>query len=726
MSTKTPMRAGIAVLLLAMAATYGFAQAASAQKERAPRAIDKIAYPKLNEIQLPSITRETLPNGMRLLLIEDREFPQIRFRALIRGGNIAEPKGKTGLTELFGEVHRTGGIKSMSGDKVDEMLERLGASVETSVGENYGEVSGRTLTEHLDKVLPVYAEFLMAPALAQDKVDLAKTHMRSLIARRNDNVQALARREIMKVIFGKDSPLARQFEYDDVDGLTQADLVSYHRKYFRPDAVILAVWGDFAVADMKAKIAQAFSGWQVAGPAPQIPVPAIPAPAPSVNYIEKKDVEQTFIQMGHLGLRLDDPDYAAVNLMGEILGGGFSSRIFVSVRTTKGLAYGAGGYMVPGYTRPGLFSFYTSTKPASTAEAISTILEEIKKIREAPVTDAELRRAKEGYLNSYAFEYDSIAKIVNRQAVYDFYGYPTDFNVKLRSAIEKVTKEDILRVSQKHLKPDVLTILAVGRAEQFDKPLSTFGKLTTLDIRIPEPKPKEVIPEATAESLKAGTELLRKAAMAMGEQTLLGLKDVTTQSVVKAKTPMGEMELKVKSVFVLPDRYCQEMATPMGTVMQVVDGEKAWMKMGQMTRDMPGSAAAEMRRGLYTSLGGVLLLKQVLEGKLQGQALGKAKLEDKEALLVLVRLGETPLRVYLSPDGSSIMGFQQTTQTQEGPAETVETLADFQAAGGLRLPMEEVQKVKGEVKASSKTSSVETNKGFAEGLFDKPAAAAPK
>jgi zinc protease len=501
MKTQNLMRAGLTILLLALTATLGFAQAAAAQKDRAPRAIEKIAYPKLNEIQMPSIVRDTLPNGMRLILVEDRELPQIRFRALVRGGTLGEPKGKAGLAELFGEVHRTGGIKTLTGDKVDELLERLGASVETHIGESYGEVSGRTLVEHLGKVLPIFAEFLMAPAFAQDKVDLAKTHMRSLIARRNDDAQSVARREIQKVIFGKDSPYARQFEYDDIDGLARADLLAYHRKFYRPDAVILSVWGDFQAADMKAQIGQAFSAWQASGQAPALTAPPLPPPAASINYIEKKEVEQTFIQMGHLGLRLDDPDYAAVNLLGDILGGGFSSRIFVSVRTTKGLAYGAGGYMVPAYTRPGLFSFYTSTKPGSTAEAIRTILEEIKKIREAPVTDAELRRAKEGYLNSYAFEYDSIAKIVNRLALYDFYGYPTDFNVKLRNAIEKVTKEDILRVAQKHLQPDALTILAVGRAEQFDKPLSTFGKVTTLDIKIPEPKPKEVIPEATPETL---------------------------------------------------------------------------------------------------------------------------------------------------------------------------------------------------------------------------------
>lgn len=726
MKRQIRIQADIAALVLILMAFCGFAQQAASQKSRAPRAIEKIAYPKLHDIKMPSIVRDTLPNGMRLILVEDRELPQIRLRALVRGGVLAEPKGKTGLAELFGEVQRTGGTKTMGGDKVDEMLERWGSSIETRSGEGYGEISGRALVEHFGKVLPIYAEFLMAPAFTQDKVDLAKTHLRSVISRRNDNVQAIARRELNKLIFGKDSPIARQLEYDDVDALTQADLVAFHRKYYRPDAVILAAWGDFQADEMKAKLTQAFSAWQAQGPAPSVPAPKLPQPAASVNYIEKKDVEQTFVVMGHLGLRFDDPDYPAVNLLSDILGGGFSSRIFVSVRTTKGLAYGAGGWMAPAYDRLGSFSFYTSTKPASTAEAIGTMLEEIKKIREAPVTDAELRRAKEGYLNSYAFEYDSISKIVNRLAIYDFYGYSTDFNVKLRDAVEKVTKEDILRVAQKHLRPDVLTILAVGRAEQFDKPLSTFGKVATLDIKIPEPKPKEVIPEATPETLKAGTDMLVKVAKAVGEQVLAGLKDITGEGTVSAKTPMGEMEIKVKTVFVLPNRFYQEMTTPMGVVVQVLDGDRGWMKMGPNQRDLPGSAVAEMRRSLYTTDGGLLLLKQALEGSIKGQSLGKAQIEGQEAQAVLVRVGEITLKVFLSPDGSSLLGFQHTTQTPEGPAEVIEAYGAFQTVDGLRVPMQGTQKMKGEIRAASKTTSIKLNQGFAESLFEKPPAPAPK
>ena len=203
---------------------------------------------------------------------------------------------------------------------------------------------------------------------------------------------------------------------------------------------------------MKAKLARSFAGWKAQGPSPTIAKPDVRPQAPSVNYIEKKDVEQTFILAGQLGLRLDDPDYPAVNLMSDILGGSFASRIFVKVRTEKGLAYTAGGWAQPAYDHRGAFFFFTSTKPGSTAEALATVLDEIRKIRDSEVTDEELDRAKQGFLQGYAFDYDSTAKIVNRLATYELYGYPADFNRRLRDGVEKVTRADILRVARKHLR----------------------------------------------------------------------------------------------------------------------------------------------------------------------------------------------------------------------------------------------------------------------------------
>jgi zinc protease len=724
-----------AALAMALAAGAAFAQQAAPAKEapKAPAAapaaaqpqaktqryFEKLAYPKLNDIKEPQVVQETLPNGMRLLLVEDHQLPQIQFRAVVRGGAVAEPKALNGLTQLFGEVQRTGGVKSMPGDKVDELLERIGASIETGMETSYGTVTAKTLTETLDQVLPLYAEFLMAPAFSQDKIDLAKTHMMSMISRRNDEVFGVAFREFQQLIYGKGSPYAKQVEYDDVDKLTREDLLGFYAAYYRPDETILAVWGDFKTPEMKEKVAKAFADWKAAGPKPQITLPAVPPPAPSVNYVEKKDVEQAFILLGHLGVKMDDPDYPAIVVMNDILGSGMSSRIFKEVREKRGLAYSAGGALVPAYDHPGAFYVFASTKPATMSQALTIIQGEIRKIREGLVTDAEMKLAKDGYLNSYAFQFDSTGKILQRLQTYLFYGYPLDFNKTLRNAVEKVTKEDVLRVAKKDLNPDALAILAVGRQEQWDKPLSIFGKVNVIDITIPEPKPKEVIPDPTPETLARGKDLLTKAAKAAGDKALAGLKTIESVGSSTIKTAMGDMEIQGKGLFVLPDRLYNEMNTPMGAMVQVVAGEKAWMKMGDRSRDITGAGLDEMQKALWTEAGCVRLLKAALEGKVEAQALGPKKFEDQDAEVVLVRAAGN-LKIFLSPDGTKVLGSSRMAKTKEGPAEMVEAYGAFAPVSGLNLPFQTVQKAKGEVQSTSKLTSLKLNVPADEALFTPP------
>lgn len=703
------------------------AEARAAGSEKTPaRVIDRLEFPKLNPIRPPAVVRESLTNGMKLLLIEDRSLPRIEFRAVVAGGKLAEPAGKPGLAELFGEAFRTGGTEKMSGDQVDESLERIGAAIESGVDDATVSIYGRTLVENVDPVLQIFVDFLQRPAFAQEKIDLAKTHLKSGIARRNDDVMEIAQREFMKLIYGEKSPYARQYEYADIDGLTRDDLLAFHARGFRPDRTILAVWGDFKASEMKEKLAKTFSGWKVSAPAPSFARPSIPPPAFSVNYIEKKDVEQTFMLLGHQGMRYDDPDYPAVRLMSEILGGGFSSRIFMKVRTEKGLAYGAGGMMVPAYDHPGNFFFFTSTKPSTTAEALSTMLDEIKKIREAPVTDAELRKAKEGYLNTYAFDFDDTGKIVNRLMTYEFYGYPSDFNARLRDRVEKVTKDEVLKVAQKHLRPDLLTILAIGRAEQFDKPLSAFGTVRTLDIAIPAPKSAEEIPAATPRSLARGGELLKTAARAKGEPALTGLKDLLTEGSATFQTPMGSLEVKFRSTLVPTDRLHAVITTPMGQMVQVYDGQRAWMTMGPQSQDLPASAAEEMRVGMLTESGCLLMMREALAGTLGAQSLGAVTFEGQPAEAVLVRFGERPVRVFLSPDGQKVLGVRRQGETQEGLAEITEIFDGYADVSGLQLPMQTVQKANGKAVGSTKVESAKVNAGFDPALFQKPAPPAAK
>jgi zinc protease len=446
-----------------------------------------LKYPRLGDIQMPEVKKVTLDNGMKLFLLEDHELPLISVSARIRTGSIYELPDKIGLASICGEVMRTGGTKTKTGDQIDEILESIAASVETSIGLDSGSASVSVLKEDVDTALGILADVLENPAFPEEKIELAKINRRTAIARRNDEPRSIARREYYKLIYGPDSVYARQTEYATINKITRDDLVEFHNQFYYPNNVRLAVWGDFDTEQMIKKIENAFKDWKKGN--------VVLPPLPDVNYqyrqtvnlIRKDDINQSNIFLGHIGTTMNDPDYFALVLMNRVLGQGFTSRLFKNIRSRMGLAYSVFGNYSANYKYPGVFFVGCQTKSQATVKAINAMTDEIKKLTEAEVTDEELSIARESFLNTFVFNFDSKGKIINRLVEYDYYGYPEDFLFQVRRNVEKVTKKDILQVAQKHLKYDNLQILTVGRAADFDQPLSTFGPVNEIDITIPNP-----------------------------------------------------------------------------------------------------------------------------------------------------------------------------------------------------------------------------------------------
>jgi zinc protease len=446
-----------------------------------------LKYPKLRDIEVPEVEQVTLDNGMRLFLLEDHELPLINMSVMIRTGSVYELAEKIGLADITGEVMRTGGTATKTGDQIDEELESIAASVETGIGLNTGSASMSVLKQDLDKGLSILADVLMNPAFRQDKIELAKMQHRSMISRRNDNVGQIAGREYGKLIYGPASVYARQEEYATIDNISRDDLVAFHKKYYGPNNAMLAVWGDFDTKQMIEKIEKAFEGWQKV----DLDLPGTPQVRyefrKTVNLIRKDDVNQSNVYMGHIGGLRSDPDYFALIVMNRILGGGFTGRLFKNVRSREGLAYSVFGAYSANFEYPGEFYVGCQTKSESTVHAIRAMIREVEKMQESEVTDEELALAKDSFLNAFVFHFDTKGEIVNRLMTYEYFGYPADFLLKTKANVEKVTKADVLRVAQKHLQPDKLQILAVGRPDDFDEPLSVLGPVNEIDITIPPP-----------------------------------------------------------------------------------------------------------------------------------------------------------------------------------------------------------------------------------------------
>ena len=468
--------------------TLLFCFVVSSCRKRPAEHYKDLTYPTLRDIEIPQIERVTLANGMQLFLLEDHELPLINMSAWIRAGSIYEPADKVGLANITGTVMRTGGTISKTGDEIDEELERIAASVEAGIGLNSGSASVSVLKKDIDTGLAILADVLMNPAFREDKIQLAKIRHRSAIARRNDNVRGIASREFDKLIYGSDSVYARHTEYATIDNISRDDLLAFHKKFYHPNNMMLGVWGDFDTKEMIKKIEEAFKGWE------KVDMDLPPAPEvqyefrPTVNVIRKDDINQTNIYLGHIGGLKSDPDYFALILMNRVLGSGFTSRLFRNVRSRKGLAYSVFGNYSANYDFLGVFYVGCQTKSEATVRAIRAMTEEVKKMTEGEVTDEELALAKESYLNSFVFNFDTNGEIVRRLMTYEYFGYPPDFLEKTKENIEKVTQKDVLRVARKHLRPDKMQILAAGRPQDFDESLSVLGPVREIDITIPAPK----------------------------------------------------------------------------------------------------------------------------------------------------------------------------------------------------------------------------------------------
>lgn len=476
------------IINVACVAVAGFGLMGSGCAAEPSRDYTKLKYPKLRDVQVPEVERVTLANGMRLFLLEDHELPLVNISVRIRTGSMYEPAETIGLASITGEVMRTGGTTSKTGDQLDEELESIAASVETGIGLNSGSASMSVLKQDLDTGLAILADVLMNPAFRQDKIELARMQQRSMISRRNDDVGSVAGREFGKLIYGSDSVYARHAEYATIDNITRDDLMAFHQKFYGPNNAMLAVWGDFETRQMIAKIEKAFEQWQKV----DLDVPEAPKVKyefrKTVNVVRKDDVNQSNVYLGHIGGLMSDPDYFALIVMNRILGGGFIGRLFKNVRSREGLAYSVFGAYSANYDYPGEFYVGCQTKSESTVHAIRAMLKEVEKMQEAEVTDEELALAKDSFLNSFVFNFDTKGEIVNRLMTYEYYGYPADFLQRTRQNVENVTTADVLRVARKRLQPDKVQIIAVGRPDDFDEPLSALGPVNEIDITIPPPK----------------------------------------------------------------------------------------------------------------------------------------------------------------------------------------------------------------------------------------------
>jgi zinc protease len=635
-----------------------------------------LKYPPLKQVKIPQPAEVTLSNGMKVFLLEDHELPLVRGVALIRTGNLFDPPEKRGLSEFTADVLRSGGTHAKTGDQLDEELENMAASVESGMEENSASVSFSGLKENTAQLLGLFKDVLTNPEFRQDKLDLAINQTRSAIARRNDEASAIPSRELSAILYGRDTPYGWQIEYEHLARIHREDLQQFYRRYYFPKNIMLSVYGDFSTDEMKKLLESTFADWKIEQP----PVPKFPdvtaKPSPGVYFAERPDVTQTFFAIGHLGGDLHDPDYAALGVAADILGEGFSSRLMSQIRTKLGYAYNIGASWAADFDHPGSFRIQGSTKSQSTVETLQAIRVELDKLRTELVTEQELKEAKESVLNGFVFNFDSPAKTLRRILRYTYFGYPSSFLFDYQKAVEKVTREDVLRVAKQRFKPEELATVMVGNSKDFGKPLSTIGKVNTLDLTIPEP-PRQRAASSPGTAAQ-GKQLLARMQQAIGgADKLAALKDGVETLELAMDASAGGVKLK-QTIKFLANHYRQEQELPFMKVIAYTDGTSGWLSTPQgvmpMTPDVLRQAQGEMFRR-FTRL--------LLADREEGQTIAAV---DDHTIEIAGPNGQSA-RLELDPaTGLPAKETYQAPGAGGAPIEVVQTFSDWREAGGFKLP----------------------------------------
>ncbi|MGA8764431.1 MAG: pitrilysin family protein [Candidatus Sulfotelmatobacter sp.] len=684
----------------------------------------QVPIPPLPAFHPPQPRRLELSNGMVIFLQEDHELPLIDATARIRGGSVSEPAEKVGLVDLYGNVWRTGGTKTQTGDQLDDFLEVRAAKVETGGDSDSTTISLSCLKGDFDDVFKVFADLLQNPGFRADKIDIAKKGMEDSISRRNDQVGRIASRESAKLAYGAGNPYARQAEYATVAAVTRQDLLNWHNTYVHPNDMILGISGDFNAIALEAKLRTAFESWPKGPTPPRGQIQYHPAP-PGYYLIPKEDVNQSDIRMVTLGTTRNNPDYYAISVFNETFAGGFASRLFNDIRTKRGLAYNVGGGIGANFGHPGILQFGMGTKSQSTIESVRALFEDIDNLAKQPITDQEIKNAKDAILNAFIFRLDSPDKVLAERMTYEFYGYPADWLDKYPGEIQKVTAEDVNRVAAKYLHRDQLAVLVVGNTKEFDKPLSSLGAVKEIDITIPPPPgakkdAKQEENAKPAESNAEGKALAAKVVAAMGgEAKLAAIKSVKAKLTVTQKTPQGDLAIPMDTIIVFPDRLHADMQTPNGPMTIVVTPDMAFASAAAMgTQALPAGQKTETLEQIKRDP--IFIAAHWKDPDVFFRAGGNERVGDIETRIVDVNAAGAVIRWYVDPQSGHILKETYRTLGRSGPAAGETSMENWKTVDGITIPMLRKNKQNGEDSSMSEYIALELNPAIDPKIFEKP------
>jgi zinc protease len=409
--------------------------------------------------------RIPLENGMILLLSEKHDIPMVTVNMAIKAGSTAEPEDKPGLASITASLLMQGTSKR-SAIQINREIDFIGGSLSASGGDDFSSANLRVLKKDLRTGLDLLSDALINPVFDQKEIDRRVKATLAGIKQRKDEPGAVAGEAFDKAVFGR-HPYGRTD--DDVAAylpkLSRQDILSFYSSRYSPNNAIIAVVGDVNEKEIVLLLNEYFKPWKKN----EKPLPAVLSPPvidKTVVLKIDKNITQANIAMGNIGINRENPDYYPAMVMNYILGGGgFSSRLMDNIRDNKGLAYDVhSGFSAQ--KEPGAFTVGIQTKNETANEVIEETLKEIRRIQTELVTPKELSDAKAYLTGSFPLRMDTSAKIAGMLTAIEIYRLGLDYPQNYPHLINSVTREDVLRVAKKYLRPDSMVVVVVANQEK--------------------------------------------------------------------------------------------------------------------------------------------------------------------------------------------------------------------------------------------------------------------
>jgi len=431
---------------------------------RAQGTLDRTKVPTLGpppKVSLPPIVTRQLPNGLKLMIVEQHELPLADFVLVVGSGGTVDPAAKGGIANLTASM-LTEGTTSRNSLQIADQIAFLGIGLSANSNWDATTLSLHTPTAQLDSALALFADVALRPSFPAEEFDRVKKNRLTSLVQLKDRPTAIADQAYASILYGSQHPYGHSLIGSEasVSGMATSDLQSFYRSNFIPNNTTLIVVGDVTPAQVEQKIRTLFSGWQRGNVAPVTFGSAPKAATTTIYLIDKPGAAQSSFRIGSIGVPRSTKDYFALNVMNTILGGSFTSRLMQNLRETHGYTYGARSRFDMRQSA-GPFTASAEVVAAKTDSGLVEFMKELNAIRDT-VPSVELSKAKRYLQLGLPSDFETTQQIANQLVPVALYGLQLDYYNGYVANIENITQADVQRVARQYIDPANLAIVIVG------------------------------------------------------------------------------------------------------------------------------------------------------------------------------------------------------------------------------------------------------------------------